>query len=276
MRILLAAAAVVASLAGLSAQRASLVLLVNVAEYFGNTYVDERAEGLHYIFFVGEPIRLDIQVLNADEQEHTVVSTSSTARGAFSVTAVRDEQPTTVGLAVNPNVQRHEDEFRIPIEWGTTRLNPRAAVHWQAELASTLPPGSYTVDLATDALDEKARPVAPHASRVRFEVREGSPDAMPEIIRRQAVRAYVAGMFDVAEREATALLRLHPNSLEAYIVLGRVAEAQGRAPAARAALQRALELTTSGDDTLHRNMSLSRIGDLREHLQSELARLSAR
>jgi hypothetical protein len=104
MRILLAAAAVVASLAGLSAQRASLVLLVNVAEYFGNTYVDERAEGLHYIFFVGEPIRLDIQVLNADEQEHTVVSTSSTARGAFSVTAVRDEQPTTVGLAVNPNV----------------------------------------------------------------------------------------------------------------------------------------------------------------------------
>ena len=45
MRILLTAAAVVvASLASVNAQRALLVLLVNIAEYFDDVYVADRAE----------------------------------------------------------------------------------------------------------------------------------------------------------------------------------------------------------------------------------------
>ena len=179
-----------------------------------------------------------------------------------------------VGVSIDSGVARHEGEFSIPIDLKTMQLNPGASVHWKAELSSTLPSGLYTLDFATDASDENAQPVTPHASRFRFEVRDQSSDAMPEIVRRRAMRAYVAGSFDLAERDARALLALHPNSLEAYMLLGRVAEDQGRAPAARAALERALALAQGGNDKLQRNMSASLMGETIAYLRSQLAKVS--
>jgi hypothetical protein len=82
----------------------------------------------------------------------------------------------------------------------------------------------YVVDFAIDASDENAEEVAPHAPRFRFEVRQPSPDATLEIIRRRGMRAFFAGDYDVADRETRELLRLHPESLLAYVTLGQIAE----------------------------------------------------
>ena len=77
-----------------------------------------------------------------------------------------------VGLTIAPDVERHEGGFVIPVDWGDTRLDPRASLHWKAELPRDLRPGVYMVDFAIDASDEHAQEVAPHAPRFRFEVRQ--------------------------------------------------------------------------------------------------------
>ena len=58
------------------------------------------------------------------------------------------------------------------------------------------------------------------------------------------------------------------------MLLGRVAEDQGRAPAARAALERALALAQGGNDKLQRNMSASLMDETIAYLRSQLARVS--
>jgi hypothetical protein len=253
MTLLFSAAVALTSVAVIAMQRSPLMLFVNTAEYFSEEYAARPEPGAAFVFYVGEPIRLNIQVFNADEREHTVNSPSLTASDALTVAAAaRDGEPTNVGLAIEPHVEKHEGGFVIPVDWRETRLDPRASLHWKAELPRDLRPGVYVVDFAIDAYDENAQHVAPYAPRFRFEVRQPSPDAALEITRRRGMRAFLAGDYDVAERETRALLRLHPNSLLAYITLGQIAEAQGHTVPARAAFQRALAIASSASDPLDR------------------------
>ena len=276
MKFALTGVAILVSTVGLGAQRGPLVMLVNIAEYFGDDYIDRSAPGADYVYFVGEPIRLDVQVLNVDGAEHTVVSQSPTAPSALSARATTNGQPTNVGVTISSELERHEDAFQIPVDWGSIRLNPRASLHWKAELARDLPPGVYMVDFALDLSDENARPPSPHGPRFRFEVREPSADSAAEVIKRRAVRALAEEHYDVAEAEAASLLRLHPNSFMAYSLLGRVAETQGRQSAAVAAFQRAIAIVKAGTDQLYRWSNPWQKNEVIDSLESDLARVTRR
>lgn len=106
--LLLSAAAALANVAAIGIQRSPLLLLVNIAEYFSEDYADRPVTGTNYVLFVGEPIRLDIQVFNPDGREHTIVSPSLTAANALSIAAAREFEPTTVRLTTHTSPDRVE------------------------------------------------------------------------------------------------------------------------------------------------------------------------
>jgi Flp pilus assembly protein TadD len=68
-------------------------------------------------------------------------------------------------------------------------------------------------------------------------VRSRSPEAQPELLRRDVVRAFANGDYSAAETAVAQLLRVYPNSTDAYIVLGDIEKSRGRTAQANANYQ---------------------------------------
>jgi hypothetical protein len=250
VRKLLVATLILAFSGVLTAQRSALILLVSTAEYFGDTYT--KLPQIHgtRVFFAGEAIRLRVTVANRGPNDNDLEIHGSLSN-ILSTEALRDGVSTSVALTVGDPVWHAADGRDFPLVLrDRTALKAGESVRWEADVIDRLIPGAYQIKVNVNARDRESRPVVPHVSTLRFEVRPHSEADAPEIARRDATRRYASGDYEGAEAGARALLRLHPTSYEALVLLGQIATARGNADEARRYFERALDVLTRNDDQL--------------------------
>jgi len=246
------------------------VLLVNhrVAEYFGETYTKRSRED--FVFFQGEVIAYRVAVHNMGNTESTLVLASTDPMRFFTVEALKSPPLTPEKLgAERPSFNgRYLDEvdvdvplrvsspfktwpggtFSIPLE-REIRLDPKEGVEWQVHLPTDLEPGLYRIVVKVHGSDRSGRPLLSFA-RFRFEVRPPTPEAQPELLRRQAARLWYKGDSIAARQAVAELLKVHPNSAEAYGILGMIADREGKSAEAATHRTRANEIIQNKRDEL--------------------------
>jgi hypothetical protein len=87
-------------------------------------------------------------------------------------------------------------------------------------------------------------------ARFRFEVRPPTPEAQPELLRRQAARLWYKEDFIAARQAVAEMLKVHPNSAEAYGILGMIADREGKSAEAATHRTRADEIIQNKRDEL--------------------------
>lgn len=245
-------------------------LLVNhrVAEYFGESYTKRSRED--FVFFQGEPIAYKVAVHNMGNTESALVLVSADPTRLFSVEALKSPPlpPEKLGLERPSFNGRYLDEsdvnvplrvsspfktwpggtFSIPLE-REIRLEPKEGVEWEVQLPTDLEPGLYRIVVKVNGSDRGGRPLLSFA-RFRFEVRAATPDMQPEMLRRQAARLWSKENFVAARQAIAQLLKVHPNSAEAYGILGMIAQREGRSDEAAIHRARASEIIQNRKDEL--------------------------
>jgi len=245
------------------------VLLVNAGEYFGTTYAPPPTERSHYMFLVGEPIRVRIEIGNPGESSVVLVNTGRRPRDAFSAVStgsveVRLDDRATLRRVGVPNEQ---------VQWG-----PRFQLDSGESLAvegviGELAPGEYVVNFETTVTDEKGGSILPQASRFQFEVRSGE-GADAERATRQAARAFVRGDDVTAEQWVLALLKANPQSYVAHSLRGQIAARAGDRAAALRHYEQALRiLEADGDQQFLRVNQASVVGNVRADFRRKVREL---
>jgi len=267
-RVLATGAALILLLSSIASAQvvSALRFSVSVGEYFGEAYTSLPQNGGSFVFFAGEPISLVLSVANSDsESAHEMVTSADDPASELVLTAFRDRQAIELKMSVTPEASLYDAGSVTPVEWNRRiRLDPLVHVEWRAKLLDpALEPGVYVLERSLRASDELSRPI-PVVNYFAFEVRAPTPASEPELLRRQGFRELVNSQYDSAEAIARRLLALHPNSSQARVLLGDVAEARqkeymkvGNLPMARESFrqatdsyQRALTLLEAGTDAL--------------------------
>ena len=239
-----------------------------VAEYFGEAYTSRPQED--FVFFRGEPIAYRVAVHNMGDTESALVVESSDPQRLFTVEALKSP-PLPAGKAniERPSFKdRYLDEvdvdvnlsFSSPIKtWPggempisperETRLNPKEAVEWVVNVPTDLEPGLYRIVVKVNGSERGGRPLRSFA-RLRFEVRAAAPESQPELLRRQASRAWSNGNLIAARQAVAELLKVHPDSAEAYGILGMIADREGNKSEADSHRAKANEIIQGNRDQL--------------------------
>lgn len=256
----------------------SLVLLVNPSPYFDETYTAPPAMGASYVFFVGEPISVEVSIFNRGSVDDAVLSQGTAPLSVFSTRTTRNGVATDVQARVSIDLSRRSGAIQQAETWG--RKLPLAAddaLVWKAELPADLQPGLYVVDFVANATDAESRPILPQASRFRFEVRPISEEVQPEILRRAATRQMVSGDLEGALRTSEMLLARMPNSFAAHVIRGEAATQLGNQADSVREFNAALKILIDGADTAFRRWATpARVADAREALRARVARAAAR
>src|SRR5688572_5692050 len=137
----------------------------------------------------------------------------------------------------------------IPLE-RETPVDPGESVELVVNVPSLgLETGLYRFVVKVNATDRAGRPVKGSAE-LSFELRPGSAEAQPEILRREALRR-VAKEDYIGAREAVAdLLQIHPNSVHAYGILATIATKEGKNAEAATHRATADAISRAGRDQL--------------------------
>src|SRR5437868_5343290 len=207
--------------------QAPLVLLVQPEHHYGTTYAAPPSEENSFVFFVGEPIYLQMNVANWGNGPHELTPSAAPGESVFRVRISRDRAPSSVRLVMAPDVHRIEKELEMLVSTSPVHLPPGAWLRWRASIQDTgqLRPGAYTVDVTTTLADEQGNSVRPHAARLAFELRP-SASAPEEVALRAAWRYFREKQYDAARSAVATLLSLNSNSHAANVVLGDIAVAE--------------------------------------------------
>ena len=240
-----------------------------VEEYFGDKYTATPLET--FVFFRGEPVTYRISVLNVGALESALVIDSTDAQRLFTVSGFKAPPipPEKITLERPASNDRFLDEVDIdvtlrvssPIKtWPgggasaisldrETRLAPQEGLDWIVNLPTDFEPGLYRVIVKLNGFERGGRSLRGFA-HFRFEVRPSTPDAQPELLRRQATRLWVKEEFGRAREAVAELLKVHPNSAEAYGILGMIADREGKGAEAVTHRTRATEIIQARRDEL--------------------------
>lgn len=222
------------------------VLLVAPAEYFGTTYVAPPAERSAYVFFVGEPFTLRVQVVNRGSSEITLRAKAPSADTTLSANSASPG----IQLVVRPETFLTRDTGVVnEVAWiPEFRLQPGEGLMWLADVTAAVP-GEHLLDFNVQLVDGDDLPISPQANRLAFEIRATSADTVVERNWREASRAFVRGDNENANRLLDSVLRNNPQSHAAYVLRGQIAQRTGARAQAVEAYSQALVLLESGADT---------------------------
>ena len=112
-----------------------------------------------------------------------------------------------------------------------------------------LEPGRYRFLVKVNAKDRDQRPVRGVAN-FSFELRSRNADTELEILRRESWRRLLQKDYIGARQAAADLLRLHPDSINAYGILADIAKAEGKQQEAASHRKNAEAISRSGRDQL--------------------------
>ena len=227
----------------------SIGVLIGQHDYCGHRYVPVPVGGA-FVFFADQPVRLRLFVgRRTGDGEHTLKSAGS-VQGAISATATFFPLPveasprgtaTEVGLRVRGDVVREDNGAEFVVPWKDELvIGPGVGYVIPVEIATTLSPGFYRIQVRLAGTDEKGEAIA--RGVFDFEFRSATGDSEPERIRRRACSALQEGSLDEAEQEARRLLSLRPTSSEGYSLLAEAAEKRSNDYRARGDAARALVL----------------------------------
>lgn len=243
---------------------------IRIEAYAGDTYTT-RGEGDADVYFVGEPIRLTVLVGNHTEDGRWL---ALPVKGEpFEVAITRGGRPVTPTLLIGAGfVQRRVGGVEGLDSAPTFRLSGKEQLTWPVAVDEPLVPGLYRFDLTMHTTLREGEAITNVQPHVAFEVRPA--EAAPiEVARRRALRALARRDLNGAERAGHALLKLHPTSHEALVILGRVALVKRAMTEARAHFARALSILENGEDALLRqHRSPEDIEAIRQAIESFAAR----
>lgn len=212
------------------AQHSALRIGVSLSDYSGEVYTDGPQDGKGtFVFFRGEKIHLNLSLGNSDRnQAHDVVTSAETTPQGFTVRAYRDDRPVRVDVNIDARGALSEGAVATPVDWVPRfSLPPSAHIEWAA--TTTIDEvGVYVLQIYPLVTDEGGKDV-PSFGALAFEVRARTPQAELELIRRQASRELHRGELDLAETTTRKLLRQHPNSSIANILLAEIESKRGKA-----------------------------------------------
>ncbi|MEP6919365.1 MAG: hypothetical protein ABJC89_27225, partial [Acidobacteriota bacterium] len=179
------------------------VLLVRPADYTGTTYAAPPARSA-YLFFSGEPIRVQLDIVNRGSQ---VIELASAAAVAESFHVTRGE---TSAFTIESTVLKKAAGVSTPVEpQSPVTLAPgESLVFFSRHDDTPLLPGEHVVEWESGIATASGLRVAPQPSRLQFEVRDSSSETAAEEARRNAIRAFRAGQDTLAAQWVTRLLEL--------------------------------------------------------------------
>lgn len=270
---LIVGALVVGCAARTAAEPPPLALLTRPGEYFGAVYASPPPDGMTYVFFSGEPVRLQINVVNWGDAPHTLMLHDKATSGLLRVSATRDGAPAHVALLLEADARLVDDLAMVEaIDDTEVRLAPGVLVRWDFRVGSPLPVGLYVLDVDMGATDESGRHLRPQATRFTFEVRRTEKDSIAEVLRRSALRRLTAGDISGAAAEADRVLAVNANSHAAFAIKGEVARLSGKPEEAAAAYAQALSAVISGADKPYlQRASTAQVRDLIDALRKRAA-----
>lgn len=219
----------------------------HIEEDFGLFYSARTRQD--FVFFRGEPITFRLQIGNLGPA--SVVFATTTPDRPFELRAFK-APPLPPGFTgerprVITNPRRYQDEqdidlqthFSAPVRaWPggksdvrlerETSLDPGEGLEWVLSVPSAdLDPGLYRIEARVNG-EQRGRGALQDYATVRFEVRAASVEQQPEILRREALRRFSKQDHEGSRQAVAALLKVHPNSSQARLILAIVADAEGR------------------------------------------------
>jgi hypothetical protein len=224
------------------------VLLVRPADYTGTTYAAPPARSA-YLFFSGEPIRVQLDIVNRGSQ---VIELSNAAAVADSFRVTRGEAS---AFTTESTVFKKAFGVSTPVEpQSPVTLAPgESLVFFSRRDGAPLLPGEHVVEWESGIATASGLRIAPQPSRLQFEVRDSSSETAAEEARRNAIRAFRDGQDTLAAQWVTRLLELNPQSHAAHVLRGDLSLRAGDKAAAAACFDAALRiLETHADQEYNR------------------------
>jgi hypothetical protein len=234
-----------------TAQSGRAVIVVRPAGYPGNDYTARPADETDWVFFVGEPIDLVVEIQNRGDGTETLRSDAGALAG-LRWSAQRENETVTVAVGSTKVIRRSAtgvDELR-GTEGGEIVLQSRDTLEMSVQVSGTsaMAPGRYALTAIPDLTDTKGEPPAPQAQTFRFELRAQSRADELEILRRTAGGYFREARYDELRVTAERMLNLEPSSVHAYRLLGEAAMRSGNRAGAIAALETAERLVVARQD----------------------------
>ena len=153
------------------------------------------------------------------------------------------------------DVVRQDSGAEIVVPWKDELVvGPGVGYVIPVEIATTVLPGFYSIQVSFEGSDEKGEAIA--RGVFGFEFRSATQDSEPERIRRRACSALQEGSFDEAEQEARKLLSLRPTSSEGYSLLAEAAEKRSNDYRARGDAGRALVLAAEAERNYQQQLDM--------------------
>jgi hypothetical protein len=228
-----------------------VALGVRPGEYFGVIYAAPAREDAPYVFYEGEPIQLEIDLVNSGSAPVSIPVSGTAAARLFKTSITRDGSPAAIGVDFDESgvvIDSSGDARRAPADRLVLTPGQRFSLKASVRSSSVQQPGLYVVDVSTGLTDADGRAIRPEATRFDFELRARNADGGAELARRDAMRALVTKDFGQAERVAAQMLAANAKRFAPWVIRGDIAASQGRSPEAAAMYQRALDLLeTNGD-----------------------------
>ena len=219
----------------------SLLAGYRVHEYFAESYTAQSRQG--FVFFAGEPITFKLIVRNVGDGNTSFMT--PVAGALFQVQAYVASVLSPVTAPGSRYKYQDEKEIDLPVVFSSPMkawaggtfdiqlgreavLDPGEGI----ELLMTVPsselgPGLYRFVVKVNGTDRSQRPVQSFAN-FGFELRPGGVEDEPEIRRREALRYLFKEDYPRARQAVAELLRMNPNSYDAYRALEMIAKGEGR------------------------------------------------
>jgi hypothetical protein len=251
------------------AQQSESGLLVGnrVDDYFGESYTSPPRQS--FVFFTGEPIAFRLVIRNLGPANTALLMDGATPDQQFGVHGFVAALPSgqLIERRVVGNKFEDEREINVPIVFSTpmkvssggtsaikldteTLLDPRENIEWVMNVPSNdLEPGLYRFVVSVNGRQSGGRPLQGFGN-FRFELRQRDSNDEPEILRREGLRRLFKEDYIGARQAVAELLRLHPNSYEAYETLEMIADREGKSSEAAGHRKNAEAILLGGRDEL--------------------------
>lgn len=256
-------------------------ILMRADRYLALEYSQRPESPADYVFFQGEPIELQLNIIN-DGAERVSVSTPSLSGSQISLIVQRF---TDGSQAISADAEIHEpptvnlehaayvaDRSR-PVELPTAAM---LTVRFRME--GQLEPGRYSVSLQDRIrIEPSASRVVIQSDSVGIEVRPvRSSEARFEFLYRMALRAVEAQSYSDAQSFVSKILSEYPSSSAALTVSALIAEKSRRVIDALTAYRRALQLLETGADIPYLSRQSRRVVEQKKAgLRAAIARIEA-
>lgn len=245
--VFLIAAIIIVPISGVQTQEGFRVSIV--PESIAVSYNAPVAD--HHVFFVGEPVRVAIKLINHTRETFAPREERPLADQIVRIARARSAEAPRAGATPSsaPAVGWSRFEFPRHAHDGTSPIPARnyAEMRWNltsAQDGGSLPPGLYDVSARYPL-----RPDHELSARVVVEVRQPQTRAdQLDALMHAAIRTRWDGQFFEAERLLKQLLGLNPVSAAAYAELVAVYKGTRNCAAAQAALEQALGIIERGAD----------------------------